>query len=1034
MNLKGAVWRIVSIQSGEFTFVIPLYFLYFLSGSCYAFGQIYSETLFLKTYGAAGFSGFFVQSGITLIIGGLLYNYLILKIDPHRGYLYLIAAVAMPLVSSFFFIDRLPRWFPFYLYLGNFLSSFFLDMHFFNYTYRYLNIRNSRRIIPFLIGGGKLGGVVTSAVIFSFLSESMERTGPLLWAGNAVLLAFPLLYLQARNVPRYRSSNRGDPAPGPERPVLQRIGNRIRSSYSSPIFLYSVMAVFVMAVLNQVSEYYFAGIINASFPSKQELTSFLSMYTLTTDMATLVVTTTLTARIIRRAGVPGSNLAYPVSFFALFLIFIASPGLAAAILLRFNKKNMAPILRSPVFNIIMASSPRDRMAEVKSFISGIVNPLGMVAGGAAILLIHDGLPRTGGYALTLLLGAVYIALTLFQNRAYVDSLKQTLAGGARRYGSAVLGYDEVKKLALMEKSSARAAKLMEDLFNDSPSMELLESIAGAYDSLSPDTREAMLRYLKTTRYRGEKEILAMAVRDRSPLVRSLAYSIIGGYSAEDRRGILAGRRLETVLAVEPFAVRKLLDEDVNESGEEVTGRIVRGILEENMKLAEFIMLFHVLPFETVRGFAILIAHKTSNPLILRYLLPYMNSLDRIETASLLDAYINADLRFLTPLFAMSENITPREILFLLDNRPGIQERDMENMFRFRENGDTVQLIEKALFDDIGFHRKANYLAYLEAADARPIKTIHRFLEHETSLFAALIEIKRGVTTGSHGRAEPFLDRFMDLVLTEALDKHRVLVLKALGLLTGIDIDRVYEAALLLQDADMSGYLLEYLESAGGDHKKAAALLSGAAFPESEKAGGPTRPLSEGIAHLTNFIPAIAEHIETAFRETADRARPEAEGPPIVLIKEEHDMLDQIGKIVILQENPLFGGLPVTELVRLAGITTERDLEADRIMIRQGDPGDELFILVEGEVEVFSGERTVSTLGPGSCIGELSVIDTEPRSSSVRTLTRCRFLSIKRNDFIVAIREEPSIAINVMKILADRLRCHLAAERSAGGNR
>ena len=136
------------------------------------------------------------------------------------------------------------------------------------------------------------------------------------------------------------------------------------------------------------------------------------------------------------------------------------------------------------------------------------------------------------------------------------------------------------------------------------------------------------------------------------------------------------------------------------------------------------------------------------------------------------------------------------------------------------------------------------------------------------------------------------------------------------------------------------------------------------------------------------------------------------------------MLDLLQKIEILRDNPLFRSLHTRELIRLAKITSELEFGAGTLVINEGDAGDELFIIVEGDVEVFTGTRSVSTLGPGSCIGELSVIDTEPRSSSVRTLSASRLLSMKRKDFLLAIKEEPAIAVNIMKILADRLRYHL----------
>ena len=85
------------------------------------------------------------------------------------------------------------------------------------------------------------------------------------------------------------------------------------------------------------------------------------------------------------------------------------------------------MFRHPIFNVIMASAPRNRLAEVKSFISAIILPLGMITGGGVILLIYKKLPVFYGYVLAVGVGIVYVILTKLQNRAYVKSLKNQLS-------------------------------------------------------------------------------------------------------------------------------------------------------------------------------------------------------------------------------------------------------------------------------------------------------------------------------------------------------------------------------------------------------------------------------------------------------------------------------------------------------------------------------------------------------------------------------------------------------------------------------
>ncbi|MCP4132523.1 MAG: hypothetical protein GY754_16235, partial [bacterium] len=170
MDIKRAAWKIFSIQGDEFDFTIPLFFLYFLSGAFFATGQIYSETLFLKTYGAQHFSHFFIRNGIALIFAGILYNYFILKLPLRKGYYVLIISIVLLLSSSLLLMNRKLQWLPFYIYMGNYLFTFFLDIHFFNFSFQFLSLRNSKRILPLLMSGGKLGGIVAGLLIFTLFS------------------------------------------------------------------------------------------------------------------------------------------------------------------------------------------------------------------------------------------------------------------------------------------------------------------------------------------------------------------------------------------------------------------------------------------------------------------------------------------------------------------------------------------------------------------------------------------------------------------------------------------------------------------------------------------------------------------------------------------------------------------------------------------------------------------------------------------------------------------------------------------------
>ena len=95
--------------------------------------------------------------------------------------------------------------------------------------------------------------------------------------------------------------------------------------------------------------------------------------------------------------------------------------------------------------------------------------------------------------------------------------------------------------------------------------------------------------------------------------------------------------------------------------------------------------------------------------------------------------------------------------------------------------------------------------------------------------------------------------------------------------------------------------------------------------------------------------------------------------------------------------------------------------AGQFVFKAGDPGETMYIVTEGEVEIVGESATLETAGPGSIVGELALIDDEPRSASVVAKTDCRLVAIDRRRFVYMVQETPLFALSVMKILADRLR-------------
>jgi serine/threonine protein phosphatase PrpC/CRP-like cAMP-binding protein len=127
---------------------------------------------------------------------------------------------------------------------------------------------------------------------------------------------------------------------------------------------------------------------------------------------------------------------------------------------------------------------------------------------------------------------------------------------------------------------------------------------------------------------------------------------------------------------------------------------------------------------------------------------------------------------------------------------------------------------------------------------------------------------------------------------------------------------------------------------------------------------------------------------------------------------------------VLAHMPLFARLTERELLRVMQAAQVRDFKDGDIIIREGDKGDELYIVLEGQVRVSREDRTLTLLGPGEHVGEMALIRSVPRSATVAAVGRAELISIRRADFFEILRKEHEVAVKMLwqflGVLADRL--------------
>lgn len=254
--------------------------------------------------------------------------------------------------------------------------------------------------------------------------------------------------------------------------------------------------------------------------------------------------------------------------------------------------------------------------------------------------------------------------------------------------------------------------------------------------------------------------------------------------------------------------------------------------------------------------------------------------------------------------------------------------------------------------------------------------------------------------------------------------------------------------------DWRNDVLELIDTkpSAGNSNTLAEIIREAAMP------GASEPLLLGALYAASagvrqeempHLQQLLSHPSGAVRETAFFALSKLEPPEEVTERAQHLVSDReesvrrlaqavlsrsangiqegayrmitVEKMLFLRHVPLFSVMDSSELGHVALIAREETYPAGSRVIQEGDHGDHMFLIVEGEVLVQRGGVALKKLGPKEFFGEMSIIDGEPRSASVIAQQDCLFLRIDKGDFQILLSTYNSAAVSVVRALNQRLR-------------
>ena len=132
------------------------------------------------------------------------------------------------------------------------------------------------------------------------------------------------------------------------------------------------------------------------------------------------------------------------------------------------------------------------------------------------------------------------------------------------------------------------------------------------------------------------------------------------------------------------------------------------------------------------------------------------------------------------------------------------------------------------------------------------------------------------------------------------------------------------------------------------------------------------------------------------------------------------LFNQDTKVQALKRAPLFEGLSKRELTDLARVTEDLEVPTGGVLCREGETGQEFFVIVEGETDITSKGKRVAARGGGDFVGEIALLEDTTRTATVSAKTPLRVFVLTGQDFRRLVRENPGVEQKVMRALARRV--------------
>ncbi len=885
----------------------------------------------------------------------------------------------------------------------------------------------------------RLFGTIGSARVLGVVLVGLGAGAAVRAIGTAQLL-FVLIALMAAVAALARLAG-GETRPElAARAVVPRRRGRAPRIGRDPYVRALALMILLIFVTLTIGDYQFKRIARDTF-QEDDLARFFSLFYAGTGVASFLFQILLTPRILARLGVSWGLTVMPTVFGVASALLLAVPRLWVATVMKFADNGFQYTIHDTTLQALYVPFASEIKARTRAFLDAVVKPLSYGLGGLVLVLLAPRLAVGDLAQVTVPLTAAWLATIPLVKRRYRRQLEATLSARGALDADQEFLLDSEGRAALVRTLETGGSRQV---------LVALEQLAGERDpdvarpverlAAHPDpvVRAAALMRLAATG-EGDPEPARAALVDPVGDVRAAAAAAYAATATDEAVEALAPLLTDPAPDVRVAALAGLLKQGGVEGG--IVGGAELGRLLSSGGREDLVTAARALRH---------LGRSAYRPL--RRLLDDPDPVVRRAAAKAAPGV--ADPRLVPVLVALLADPACRQRAgqaLVTIGEPALG--PLAGLLGNTAVARGVQLEVPRLLR--GIIQPASY-ALLRGH-------VHVTDSHlRLRVFAALSHLRRELNRGP----EP-LPAVLALVQTEMADADAntagwtraraefasPLLDEEFALRRRRAVRRVLRILELRYDRDSLGLVRAHLAE---PHRRANALevLDTLLDPPvrtlvmpfvdddlNARRGLPPAPSPVGFMqsqcrHPNPYVAALA--LDGLARHSAGAVRFEAEAllnHPDPLVREaarrtlaavagrspEEPMYSTIEKILFLKSAPVFERVAGEDLAPLARVADVEVYGAGHRIFARGDPGEALFVITRGRVSVGDDGRTLATLGAGDTLGEMAVLDDEPRIASAIAVDEVEVLRIASEAFYEILHEQVEIAEGVIRMLVGRLR-------------